>query len=348
MIDADSRTVHRADEPREPGMIIARAPLRIPLGGGGTDLASYYSQYGGFILSAAIDKHVYIYVNHPAVDSLIRLKYSKTEEVTEIGDIHHPLLREALRLTGANNGLEIAAMADVPSGTGLGSSGSFLVALLHALRAYHGQSQPTQVLAEEACMVEIERARQPVGKHDAYMAAFGGITCLDIARDGTVTVSPLPISRAAVDELRGSLLLFYTGIRRDSYDILEEQGKGASSGEKSVVESMHRIKEIGLEIKGALVREDLAAFGRLLHEHWQAKKRISNKMSDSRIDRWYELALANGALGGKLMGAGGGGFLMFYAENGQRAPVRQAMAAEGLREMPFNFDFGGSRVLVHI
>jgi D-glycero-alpha-D-manno-heptose-7-phosphate kinase len=329
-------------------VIIARAPLRIPLGGGGTDLASYYERYGGFILSAAIDKHVYIYVNHPAVDSLIRLKYSKTEEVTDIGQIQHPLLREALRLTGANNGLEIAAMADVPSGTGLGSSGSFLVALLHALRAYHGQSQSTQVLAEEACLVEMERAKQPVGKHDAYLAAFGGITCLDIARDGTVTVTPLPISRAAVDELRSNLMLFYTGIRRDSYDILEEQGRGAANGAGPVVESMHRIKEIGLAIRDALTGEDLATFGRLLDEHWRAKKRISTKMSEDRIDRWYARGLASGALGGKLIGAGGGGFLMFYAENGNRAGVRQAMAAEGLREMPFNFDFSGSRVLVHI
>ena len=197
-------------------------------------------------------------------------------------------------------------------------------------------------------MVEIERAKQPVGKHDAYLAAFGGITCLDIARDGTVAVSPLPISRAAVDELRSSLLLFYTGIRRDSYDILEEQGRGAAAGQKAVVESMHRIKEIGLAIRDALVREDLAAFGRLLDEHWQAKKRISSKMSDGRIDRWYGLAMQSGALGGKLMGAGGGGFLMFYAENGTRARVRQAMAGEGLREMPFNFEFSGSRVLVHI
>lgn len=329
-------------------MIIARAPLRIPLGGGGTDLRSYYCQHGGFILSAAIDKYVYIYVNHPAIDQLIRLKYSKTEEVRSPAEIEHPLLREALLVTGTNTGLEIAAMADIPSGTGLGSSGSFLVALLHALHTSRGENLPTQALAEEACHIEIERAGQPVGKHDQYMAAFGGITCLDIQRDGTVTVSPLPITRESADELRASLLLFYTGIRRDSYDILSEQARGAKEGKEDVVGSMHRIKEIGLQIKEALTLGDLRRFGALLDEHWRTKKRISSRMSGDGIDRWYDLALANGSLGGKLMGAGGGGFLMFYCEGEARGRVRQAMAGEGLREMPFNFDFSGSKVLVNL
>jgi D-glycero-alpha-D-manno-heptose-7-phosphate kinase len=329
-------------------MIIARAPLRIPLGGGGTDLQPYYSRHGGFILSAAIDKHVYIYANHPAVDQIIRLKYSKTEEVSRPEDIRHPLLREALRLTGTNGGLEIAAMADIPSGTGLGSSGSFLVALLNALHAAKGESLPTQALAEEACRVEMEMARQPGGKHDAYLAAFGGITCLDIAKDGTVRVTALPVKPYLVNELRANLLLFYTGIRRDSFDILSEQGQGAKVGRPVVLESMHRIKEIGLAVKEALIREDLAAFGRLLDEHWRYKKQISDKMTDPKVDRWYETAMANGALGGKLIGAGGGGFLMFYAEEQHRNSVRRALTGEGLRELSFDFDFGGSKVLLNL
>ncbi|MEK7347473.1 MAG: galactokinase [Candidatus Eisenbacteria bacterium] len=329
-------------------MIIARAPLRIPLGGGGTDLASYYSRHDGFILSAAIDKYVYIYVNHPAVDQLIRLKYSKTEEVHTPTEIQHPLLREALLVTGTNSGMEIAAMADVPSGTGLGSSGSFLVALLQALHASKGENLPTQALAEEACHIEIERAKQPVGKHDQYMAAFGGITCLEIAKDGAVHVSPLAVGRHVAEELRANILLFYTGIRRDSHGILQEQGQGAQDGKRNVVDSMHRIKEIGLEIKDAILREDLPRFGRLMHEHWEAKKRISSRMSDPNIDRWYGRGMAEGALGGKLMGAGGGGFLMFYAEGEARSRVRAAMAAEGLPEMHFNFDFSGSKVLVNL
>lgn len=329
-------------------MIIARAPLRIPFGGGGTDLPAYYSRFGGAILSAAIDKHVYIYVNRPAIDQLIRLKYSKTEEVHSSDEIQNPLLREALRLTGANSGLEIAAMADIPSGTGLGSSGSFLVALLHALRALQGESLAPEALAEQACRVEIEMAGQPVGKHDAYVAAFGGISCLDIDREGRVQVSPLPLRPHTVNELRANLLVFYTGIRRESYDILDEQGRGASNGNSAVLESLHRIKAIGLAIRQALVNEDLGTFGRLLDEHWRFKKQISAKMTEPPIDRWYEIAIANGALGGKLMGAGGGGFLLFYAEGDQRQRVRRALSAEGLRELSFDFETAGSRVLVNI
>ena len=222
------------------------------------------------------------------------------------------------------------------------------MALLHALHASKGENIPTQDLAEEACHIEIERAGQPVGKHDQYMAAFGGITCLEIARDGKVTVTPLAVTRHAVDELRANLLLFYTGIRRDSSDILQEQGQGAKAGKENVLNSMHSIKEIGREIKDALVGGDFPRFGRLLDQHWQTKKKISSQMSGSRIDRWYDLALANGSLGGKLVGAGGGGFLMFYCEGEARGRVRKALEGEGLHEMHFNFDFSGSKVLVNL
>lgn len=329
-------------------MIIARAPLRIPFGGGGTDLHSYFSQHGGFILSAAINKHVYIYANHPAVDRIIRLKYSKTEEVHDASEIQHPLLREALRLTDTNGGLEIAAMADIPAGTGLGSSGSFLVALLQALHAFRGENLPAQELAEEACRVEIEMARQPAGKHDAYLAAFGGITCLEIARNGRVRVTQLDLPHPMLNDLRANLLLFYTGIRRESFDILAEQGRDVRERRGEVLGSMHEIKRIGLEVRDALLAGDLATFGRLMHRHWECKKRISTRMSDSRIDGWYDAGMAAGALGGKLLGAGGGGFLMFYAEGDARQRLRSVMAEQGLRELPFDFEFAGSKVLVNL
>jgi len=330
-------------------MIVARAPLRVPLGGGGTDLPGYASRFGGFVLSAAINKYVYINVNRPHVDDVIRVKYSRTEEVDDLEQIVHPLVREALRLTGIRGGIEISAMADVPAGTGLGSSGSFLVALLTALHGFKREHPSTYELAEEACHIEIDRAGQPAGKQDQYLAAFGGITCLDIARDGRVRVSPLRIAPGTFAEMRNFTLLFYTGLRRESFDILAEQGRGAQADEAAVVENMHRIKEIGLRVKAALESDDLEQFGLLLDEHWRAKRGISSKMSSSTIDRWYQLGLQNGALGGKLMGAGGGGFLMFFcpSENGGKTKLRRAMAAEGLREMPFDFDEEGAKVLMN-
>ncbi len=328
-------------------MIITRAPLRISLGGGGTDLPSYYSKYGGFILSAAIDKYVFINLNRLKIDDFIRLKYSKTEQVNTIQEIQHPLLREALRLTGVDSGLEIASMADVPAGTGLGSSGSFLVSLLVALHTLKREHISTQDLAEEACHIEIDIVGQPVGKHDQYLAAFGGLTCLDIAPDGKVAVSPLEISSHDLDELRNSILLFYTGILRPSFDILSDQKEDTSKGAQEVVDSLHTTKELGLEIKRALEKGNLKYFGELLDVHWQNKKRRSGKISNPDIDRWYEVAKANGALGGKIMGAGGGGFFMFYCPNDRKAQLRRAMAREGLREMSINFDLEGARVLMN-
>ncbi len=327
-------------------MILTRAPLRIPLGGGGTDLPSYYSQYGGFVLSAAINKYVYISINRPQVDDLIRVKYSKSETVEDLNEVQHELVREAMRLTGVERGVEIVSLADVPAGTGMGSSGSFLVALLRALHACKREHVPPLMLAEEACWIEIERIGSPVGKQDQYVAAFGGLTCLDIAPDGTVSASRLPLSAHQLDELRSSLLLFYTGIQRRSMDILEEQKRDTAQVKEDVIESLHRTKELGLDIKTSLEAGDLNRFGELLDVHWQNKKRRSAKISDSRIDRWYETARDNGALGGKLMGAGGGGFLLFFCPNHHKGRLREVMAEEGLREMPFDFDFEGAKVLV--
>ncbi|MBT3345109.1 MAG: galactokinase [Gemmatimonadetes bacterium] len=328
-------------------MISTRAPLRIPLGGGGTDLPSYYRDHGGFILSAGIDKYIYIQLNTLKVESFIRVKYSQTERVSDPAQIHHPLLREALLHRGLTSGIEIGAMADVPGGTGLGSSGSFTVALLSALHEHQRQPIPPQQLAEEAFHVEAERAGQPAGKHDHYLGSFGGLTCLDIATDGQVSVSPMEMSLHSVEELRNSMVVFYTGIRRESFDILSQQEADTRRGDSQVVDSLHEVKALGLQIKSALQDGDLDSFGELLHRHWDTKKKRSEKMSDPRIDGWYELARRHGALGGKLMGAGGGGFLMFYCPAERRQDLRETMAAEGLLEMSFQFDHEGAKVLMN-
>lgn len=329
-------------------MITTRAPLRIPLGGGGTDLSSYYRLHGGWVLSAAIDKYVYIQLNTLKVEDFVRVKYSRTEKVEDPGLIEHPLLREALRHTGTRGGLEISAMADVPGRTGMGSSGSFTVALLAALRAHQRQELSRQELAEEAHHIEAGLAGQPAGKHDHYLAAFGGLTCLEIAPDGVVKVSALQLSNHTLEELRNSMLLFFTGIQRESFDILSQQQQDTQRGDAQVVESLHEVKRIGLDIRDALQGGDLDRFGLLLDEHWRMKKRRSTKMSTPRIDAWYDAARAAGALGGKILGAGGGGFLMFYCPAQHRLALRQRMAAEGLREMNFQFDLEGAKVLMNI
>ena len=328
-------------------MILARAPFRISLGGGGTDLPSYYSRYGGFVLSAAINKYTYVYVNRPAADDFIRVKYSRYEQVNSPDKVEHDLVRPALKTLGLHGSLEIVSMADVPAGTGLGSSGTYLVALLTALHELKREKVPTQILAEQACHIELDLAGHPAGKHDHYLAAFGGITCLDIAPDGRVKVTPLDISITTVEEFRNSVLIFYTGIVRSSRDILDEQKQGTQGGRTTVVDSLHYTKELGHRIKDTLLEGNLERFGLLLAEHWENKKRRSGKISDPAIDRWYEIARENGALGGKIMGAGGGGFFMFYCPNGCKARLRQALGTAGLREMPYDFDFEGAKVLVN-
>ena len=328
-------------------MILARAPFRISLGGGGTDLPSYYSQYGGFILSAAINKYLYIYVNRPAADDFIRVKYSRYEQVASPDEVQHDLVRPALKILNLNGSLEIVSMADIPAGTGLGSSGTYLVALLAALYELKREKVPVQAVAEQACHIEMNLAGHPVGKHDHYLSAFGGITCLDIDTNGRVRVSPLDISITTAEEFRNNVLLFYTGITRTSRDILEAQEQDTESGHSTVVDSLHRTKELGYRIKEALEQGNLDRFGLLLDEHWQNKKRRSGKISDPQIDRWYEIAKENGALGGKIMGAGGGGFFMFYCPNNHKAQLRKALTEAGLREMPYDFDFEGAKVLVN-
>ena len=328
-------------------MILARAPMRITLGGGGTDLPSYYSKYGGFILSAAIDKYLYIYVNRPAADGLIRVKYSRYEEVNHPDQVQHDLVRPALNLLGIKDNVEIVSMADVPAGTGLGSSSTYLVALLTALYELKRERVPTQALAEFAFKIEKEMAGHPVGKQDHYLAAFGGITCLDIEPDGRVQVSPLNISLTTAEDLHNRVLLFFTAISRSANNILQAQKQDTEKNDKTVTDSLHKTKEMGFRVKEALLKGDLETFGHILHEHWENKKRRSGAISNPNIDRWYDAARKAGALGGKVIGAGGGGFLMLYCPTRKKGAVRKAMASGGLKEMPFNFDFQGAKVLVN-
>lgn len=327
-------------------MILARAPLRVPLGGGGTDLPSYYSRFGGFFLSAAIDKYVYVTVNRPASDDLIRLKYSRSEEVNHVHELEHDLVRASLTELELTHNLEIASMADVPAGTGMGSSGSYLVALLMALHTLKRDHQPKWELAEQACHIEIDLAGHPVGKQDQYVAVWGGLNCFEVSRDGGVTVTALKVPTYALEDLERSLLLFNTGGTRTSDLILSQQKKDTERGKEAVVESLHRTKELGMAIKEALEKGDLVAFGRLLHEHWTNKKARSTQISDTRIDRIYDVARGSGALGGKVIGAGGGGFLMVLAEDGNVRRISEAISAEGLRPMPFKFDLEGAKTLL--
>lgn len=327
-------------------MIVARAPLRVPLGGGGTDLPSYYSRFGGFFLSAAIDKYVYVTVNRPASDDLIRLKYSRSEEVNHVHELEHDLVRASLKELDLTRNLEIASMADVPAGTGMGSSGSYLVALLMALHTLKRDHQPKWELAEEACHIEIDLAGHPVGKQDQYVAVWGGLNCFEVSCDGDVTVTAVKIPSYALEDLERCLLLFNTGDTRKSDLILSQQKKDTDEGKQAVVDSLHRTKELGMAIKESLEEGDLVTFGRLLHEHWINKKARSSQISNGRIDRIYDLARESGALGGKVIGAGGGGFLMVLADNGNLRKVREAVCAEGLRPMPSRFDLEGAKTLL--
>lgn len=325
-------------------MIITRSPLRITLGGGGTDLPSYYRDHGGFLISAAIDKYVYVTVMRPFTPGIF-LKYSKLEQVNQIADVQHPIIREALRLLELNTPqIEITTLADIPAGTGLGSSGSFTTALLKALYAYQRRLLHPSELAELACDIEINRLKEPVGKQDQYIAAYGGITCFTFQPDDTVLAAPLAMSQETLFELEDNLLLFFTGFSRSAGSILQDQQVRTQHSDQDMLQNLHYVKELGLRSQQALEQGHVSEFGELMHEHWEHKKKRSGGMSNSQIDEWYQLGRANGAIGGKLVGAGGGGFLMFYAADRNR--LRHAMAWAGLQEVRFRFDFEGTKVLL--
>ena len=324
-------------------MIITRSPLRVSLGGGGTDLPSYYRQHGGFLIAGAIDKYVYITIHSRFADGFL-LKYSQLEDAPSVDDIRHPIIREAIRLAGVEvRNLEIASMADIPAGTGLGSSGSFTTALLKALHAHKKHLVHPHELAEEACHLEIDILGEPIGKQDQYIAAFGGLTCFEFGTDDSVKAWPLAISEETLFNLEDNLLLFFTGYSRSASSILKEQDDKSKVADNNVTENLHFIKELGLNSKDALEAGNLAEFGRLMNVHWEWKKKRSSGISNGKIDEWYACAMANGALGGKVIGAGGGGFLMFYA--GDKAKLRHAMRGQGLKEVRFRFDFEGTRLV---
>ena len=323
-------------------MIITRTPLRITLGGGGTDLPSYYERHGGYVLSAAIDKYVYIGINRTFTDDYF-IKYSALERVRQVDEIDHPIVREVLRLHPVGPAIELVSLADIPAGTGLGSSGTFTVGLLRALYAFKREHITAGALAEEACHVEIDRLDQPVGKQDQYIAAFGGLTCLEFGHSGRVQVSPLAISNETLHDLEEHLVMFFTGYSREASAVLRDQKQRSEAGDARMFDSLHTVKKLGLATKEALEAGDTERFAALMHEHWLHKKERSQGISSPEINAWYDVGMANGAMGGKLVGAGAGGFLLFYARD--RVRLRDAMTAEGLTELRFTFDHDGSTVM---
>jgi D-glycero-alpha-D-manno-heptose-7-phosphate kinase len=323
-------------------VIITCSPLRISLGGGGTDLPSYYREHEGFLIAAAMDKHVYITVHQPFADQVI-VKYSKLESVGKASELQHPILREALALVGIETRIEIASMSDIPAGTGLGSSGSFTTALLRGLHLLKNNSVSPAQLAEQACHIEIEKLGEPIGKQDQYIAAFGGITCFTFRKNDTVVVEPLKADAETIANLEDNLCLFFTGYTRNAGSILKDQDSRSRQHDSAMIENMHRTKELGYKSKESFERGDLRGFAALMHDHWLRKRARTQGMSNNQIDEWYELGRRNGALGGKLIGAGGGGFLMFYSEDKTR--LRHAMRIAGLAEVRFRFDLEGARLV---
>jgi D-glycero-alpha-D-manno-heptose-7-phosphate kinase len=325
-------------------MLIARSPLRVSLGGGGTDVPSYYQEHEGFLLAAAIDKYVYVTVMRPFTEG-IYLKYSEIEHSKKISDVKHPIIREVLcELNLKTPQIEITTLADIPSGTGLGSSGSFTTALIKALFAHYKRNIHPLELAELACKIEIEKLLEPVGKQDQYIAAYGGISEFTFHKDGKVTSAPLNLRMETIHDLEDNLLLFFTGISRSAGSILNDQDVKSKEKNSKMLENLHFTKELGLRCRTALLNDNTQLFGELMHEHWEHKKSRTSGMTNDFINNAYLQGLQAGAVGGKLVGAGGGGFLMFYANDKER--LRRRMFDIGLEEVRFKFDFEGTKVIL--
>jgi D-glycero-alpha-D-manno-heptose-7-phosphate kinase len=324
-------------------MIIARSPLRISLGGGGTDLPSYYREHEGFLIAAAIDKYVYVTINRPFLEG-IYLKYSSIESVKQVLEVRHKIIREALLLQNLRTPqIEITTLTDIPSGTGLGSSGSFTTALIKALFSYRKKHIHQEELAELACHIEIDRLGEPIGKQDQYIASVGGITSFAFHKDDRVVSAPVNLSLETMFDLEDNLLLFFTGFARNASDILKDQKFKSESNDQNMIDNLHYVKDLGYQSKTALENGNTKLFGELMHEHWENKKRRSGGMSNPDIDKCYNLAMKSGAIGGKLVGAGGGGFLMFMAQDKDK--LRNVMKSAGLEEVRFRFDFEGTKVI---
>jgi len=334
-------------------MILTRTPFRITLGGGGTDLPSYYREHGGFIFAAAIDKHMYVMVNPPTIDRKLRLHYSHSEIADHVSQLQHELAREALRLQGIDDKMEVSSMADLPAGTGLGSSSSYLVGLLNALHQYRRDHISLQSLAEEACHIELEVLAKPIGKQDQYMATFGGLTVLEIAPDGKVDVSTVELSAGARAALAANTQIYYTGVARSALEILAGQNSAmsrphADHERAKVADSLHAIKDLGYRVLEAIQEENFDRWGRLLDEHWRHKKHLSAKVSLSKVDQLYEVVKRDYAvLGGKLIGAGGGGFLMLYCP-AQHKRLEEFMSSQGMPRLHYGIQMEGSKVVVDL
>ncbi|OLC96881.1 MAG: galactokinase [Acidobacteria bacterium 13_1_40CM_4_58_4] len=333
-------------------MIVTRTPFRVTLGGGGTDLPSYYEKYGGFIFAMGIDKYMYVMTNPPTIDNKIRLHYSQSETVDHVNELRHELARGALKLHGIEDKMEISSMADLPAGTGVGSSSCYLVGLLTALHHYRREHVSLQTLAEEACHIELNILKKSIGKQDQYMAAYGGLTVLEIGTDGKVKVRSVELGSSSIAALVANTHIYYTGLRRNTLEVLTDQNEAMKSKEEPgythVAESLHRIKDLGYRILDAIEREDFDAWGQMLDEHWQYKKRMSSKISLPVVDRLYdEVRTSYGVLGGKIVGAGGGGFLMLYCPN-QHRRLEQFMLSQGMPRLHYMIEPEGSKVVANI
>ncbi len=330
-------------------MIVTRTPFRVTLGGGGTDLPSYYSQHGGFIFAMGLDKYMYVTVNRPVVGRQIRLHYSHSEVVDHVSELRHELAREALVAHGIHEAFEVASIADLPAGTGLGSSSCYLVGLLNALHHDRRDYVPLQTLAEEACHIELNILKEGIGKQDQYMAAYGGLTVLEIARNGSVVVRQLAPNSSDVAEFVAHTHIYYTGASRDAREVLADQNTAMQQKDSvdhgRVADSLHRIKDLGYRILEAIEAGNFDRWGQLLDDHWQAKKKLSSKISISTVDQVYdEVRQRFGVLGGKIIGAGGGGFLMLYCPT-HHAALEKFMLEHGMPRMHYTVEPEGTKVI---
>jgi len=333
-------------------VIVTRTPFRVTLGGGGTDLPSYYGEHGGFIFAMGLDKYMYVIVNRPTVGSKVRLHYSQSEVVDDVSELRHELAREALRAHGIRYGFEVGSIADLPAGTGLGSSSCYLVGLLNALHHDRRDYVPLQALAEEACHIELDILKQPIGKQDQYMATYGGLTVLDIARDGTVAVRQLRPSSSDISEFVAHTHIYYTGAQRDAREVLHDQNvamqKKESVDHTRVADSLHRIKDLGYRILDAIENSNFDQWGLYLDEHWQNKKKLSAKVSLSKVDAVYdEVRQRFGVLGGKIIGAGGGGFVMLYTPK-HHADLERFMEQHGMQRLHYTVEAEGTKVVAQM
>jgi D-glycero-alpha-D-manno-heptose-7-phosphate kinase len=328
-------------------MIVARAPLRFSLGGGGTDLPAYADRFEGFVVAAAVDRHVHVCVARRLLPGL-SFSHERTEHVASPGALEHPIARAALEHLGIDGGLQIASISELPAGSGLGSSGSFTVTLLAGLHASMGRFPSPRDLAEEAAHLEIEVLGAPCGRQDPFIAAHGGVAAMRFGPGGRVDVEPLEVAPSTLRALEARLLVVHTGIVRRSADVLGEQTRRLEALDDATLARMHRIRDVGLEVRQLLERAALDRFGELLHDHWVQKRRLTERTSDDTLDAHYDAARAAGAIGGKLMGAGGGGFFLFYVRPEDRAAVEAALGARGLTPLPFGFASEGVRVHGHL